>query len=69
MDTSSAINKMLGKKEQDENDNRVKKIMGNDVVGKVSAEGVMNKILGKESKCEEEKKEEDKKEEKEDDKD
>ena len=66
MDTSNMLNKMLGKKEQEENDDKVKKIMGDDVVGKVSAEGVMNKILGKDGGCEkeEEKKEEDEKDDK-----
>jgi len=65
MNTSNMLNKMLGKEEQKENDNKVKKIMGKDVIGKMSAEGVMNKILGKDNKCEkEEKKEEEKKDEK-----
>jgi len=62
MDTKNMINKMLGKEEQKENDDKVKKILGTDAVGKVSAENVINKITGKsynyEEKEEEEKKDE-----------
>ena len=48
MDTKKAVDKMLGKEEQKDNDVRVKKMLGTNTVGKVSAEKVMNKILGKE---------------------